>query len=525
MGVRWTSADHPDLLARSGSVGQLAIESGLVEITYASGVRLTLEGPARFDVTDHESGHLSRGKLVASVPKGAEGFRIDYADGSVIDLGTEFAMNVGLDGTADIGVFDGEIELHTGGGPPMALFESHAVRHDRHDLQEPVRAIPFQREKFVRRLPSRDFAWEITRPGVEELVFDVSHLVWKASEYRAIFKWIHGMDAVIIDHVELRLDGRPVAADSHQGITGTLGIVRDNVFSLDLPEDRFASGRWTLHATVRPHPRQNDLQHYTGPVASAGILQFEEGLVSNATAADFLGRWSYHHLGYRFIREFHPDGTISLFINGELQTGEFVGLRFTSNDSARPEHLVRLSAVVDAPGIDYNQWAAGFGLDPAGDGAPRADADGDGLPNEEERTLESSPIDPADPDARPWLPRPEKAVMMVFSAHPDDEGIFFGGALPYYTRVRKVPVVLVGVTSGDYVLAPQVREQELRNAARAYGLRTHPVFPRFKDAPFSSLDQNFDPRLRLPPRRGHQRRPHAARLAHRSRHRFRTRRA
>lgn len=92
----------------------------------------------------------------------------------------------------------------------------------------------------------------------------------------------------------------------------------------------------------------------------------------------------------------------------------------------------------------------------------------------------------------PWQPRPEKASLMVVSTHPDDEGIFFGGAIPYYTQVRPLPTVLVSMTSGDWNRPPEVREEELRNAAWEYGLRCEPIFPRFKDAPTATVDQTWD---------------------------------
>ncbi len=91
-----------------------------------------------------------------------------------------------------------------------------------------------------------------------------------------------------------------------------------------------------------------------------------------------------------------------------------------------------------------------------------------------------------------WLPQPVKAAIIVVSSHPDDEGIFFGGAIPYYARVRGLTMVHVSMTSGDYVLTPEVREGELRCADWVYGLPNEPLFPRFRDYPTRTLDQTWD---------------------------------
>ena len=83
-------------------------------------------------------------------------------------------------------------------------------------------------------------------------------------------------------------------------------------------------------------------------------------------------------------------------------------------------------------------------------------------------------------------PQPEKAVLMVIHAHPDDEGIFFGGALPYYTQVKRVPTVLVDMTTGwlnsdgSQTGNSLTREAELREVAWRYGLRNEPIFAFFQ---------------------------------------------
>ncbi len=326
MGVEWDDDDAPEPAAGAVSAERVAFRSGLVELTYASGVRVTLEGPADFAVTDATSGNLASGKLVAYVPPGAEGFTVDYAGGKVVDLGTEFAMEVS-GAKAEVGVFDGEIALHLPGDMPRSLFQDQAVIHEEGEEQR-LRAVPLDREKFVRRMPARDFRWEITSHGPREVEFDVTHLIWKPSNYRAIFKWMEGRDAIVIRDVELRRDGEPVTGDFHEGVTGGLRLVRDNVFHLDLRSEDFERGRWTLHATMEMYPREESIAEKNPPVASLGLLQFEEGLVSTATAEDFIGRWSYHHLGGHYVREFHADGRLDLFVNGKLEPEAFPGFRW-----------------------------------------------------------------------------------------------------------------------------------------------------------------------------------------------------
>jgi len=133
-----------------------------------------------------------------------------------------------------------------------------------------------------------------------------------------------------------------------------------------------------------------------------------------------------------------------------------------------------------------NIWETNNGLDPNDDGSinpdngAEGDPDGDGLPNRDEYFLDSSPNDPNDPDGRAWQARPRKAHIMVIHAHPDDEGIFFGGLLPYVTQVRHLNTILVTMNSDAPGHDPKHRETEMRNAAWEYGLRNHPVFGRFR---------------------------------------------
>jgi hypothetical protein len=318
MGVEWETGGAPDLVTTAGAIPRLAIRTGLAELTYGNGVRVTIEGPADFSITGPMTGRLLAGRVVASSPHGVEGFTIDYQGGKVVDLGTEFGLETGVGGRVELGVFDGKVELHRPGTDPLALLENQAVLLDE-GADEPVVSIPFDRGKFVRRIPARDFRWEVTAAAPLRVEFDVSHLVWKAGIYRALFKWMQGQDAVLVRDVELYRDGVLVTRSPVSGATGVIIQVHDNLFELAVPAAAFERGRWSVRATLQSKPRGVAMANSRVPIQSVGVLQFEEGLVNRAQPSDFIGTWTYHYGGVKYDRRIFPDGTIRLYREGKLE--------------------------------------------------------------------------------------------------------------------------------------------------------------------------------------------------------------
>lgn len=290
--------------------GGLTIASGLAEITHRSGTRLLIEGPAFYQPTGPNSGRLAYGKVVASVPPGAEGFTVEWADGKVVDLGTEFAIDVPRgEGQTEVGVFRGEVRVlpgdrpETGGAP---LFTGHAVRLSGGNASG-LRSIPFDQDRFIRQMPSRELPW-FYHGGNAALVWDVSHLVWSPGERLAVFKWMSGPEAITLRKVELLLDGAVVAADEHPCSIGDLSNTVGNVYRLPVSPGQWRRGTWTLRAWPEAGK----------PGASAeGILMFEDGAALAASATDFSGTWEYVHDGRFYRRAFHADGTCTLWVDGE----------------------------------------------------------------------------------------------------------------------------------------------------------------------------------------------------------------
>lgn len=85
-----------------------------------------------------------------------------------------------------------------------------------------------------------------------------------------------------------------------------------------------------------------------------------------------------------------------------------------------------------------------------------------------------------------WEESPEKADLMVLTAHPDDELIFMGGTIPYYAVQRRKQVLVVCMTG----VGP-LRSAELLNGLWEAGLRQYPVIGPFADRYCRTLEKAY----------------------------------
>lgn len=76
-----------------------------------------------------------------------------------------------------------------------------------------------------------------------------------------------------------------------------------------------------------------------------------------------------------------------------------------------------------------------------------------------------------------WQPTEAKADILFLSTHPDDELIFFGGAIPTYAVEQQRKVVVAYFTRSN-----TTRSSELLNGLWHMGVRTYPVIGNFKDS-------------------------------------------
>lgn len=87
------------------------LDSGVVELTFISGAKAAVQGPAEFKCIDGNSLELHQGKLSAEVPPPAKGFSVHTPNATVVDLGTRFGLNTSGTNSSEVDVFEGKVQV------------------------------------------------------------------------------------------------------------------------------------------------------------------------------------------------------------------------------------------------------------------------------------------------------------------------------------------------------------------------------------------------------------------------------
>jgi ferric-dicitrate binding protein FerR (iron transport regulator) len=123
--VEWPDEQRHHLEGDVLPNGLLKFDVGLAEIDFFCGATLIVEGPATLDIESDWSVRVLNGRLRATVPPAARGFIVKAADSEIIDLGTEFALNVSPE-HARLEVIDGEVEIRGGHHDGKHLLTGHS---------------------------------------------------------------------------------------------------------------------------------------------------------------------------------------------------------------------------------------------------------------------------------------------------------------------------------------------------------------------------------------------------------------
>ena len=131
----WDS-DKPLRRGDAVPLGTVKLDQGKAKFKLANGVMLTIEAPVECDLRSSAETYLQRGRLVARVPRQATGFTVGTATATLVDLGTEFAVEADEHGATEVRVIDGKVELRpnagrngsSSAGKPITLVKGDARR-------------------------------------------------------------------------------------------------------------------------------------------------------------------------------------------------------------------------------------------------------------------------------------------------------------------------------------------------------------------------------------------------------------
>ncbi|TWU44238.1 FecR protein [Novipirellula aureliae] len=92
--------------------GLLEWSAGLLQLEFYCGATVVAEGPASLEILDDSRVICRSGRLRVHVPEPARGFAVLAPTVELVDLGTEFGVDVAVDGSTEVHVFDGSVELY-----------------------------------------------------------------------------------------------------------------------------------------------------------------------------------------------------------------------------------------------------------------------------------------------------------------------------------------------------------------------------------------------------------------------------
>jgi hypothetical protein len=254
------SAPTAGNLIKTGVSWTLA--SGYVEMSSASGLKVVVQGPARFTVEKPGVLSLVSGRLTALVPKDARGFTVNTPIANIVDLGTEFGVAVTLEGQTDVETFRGTVSVTpSAGGTPSAsaaLITAGIAR--RVSASGEVGEIPAATDAFIR--PGTFDGWNAMP---RETPYDR----WKAYSERLckdpdlVAYYTFDEDTAVPEHLTNR-------ASSGDALVGLLGGTAAN---REYPV--WTTGRWPQKGALAFG--RNSHQRVEVPVSPGGLLDFSRG--------------------------------------------------------------------------------------------------------------------------------------------------------------------------------------------------------------------------------------------------------
>ncbi len=221
---------------------RLQLEHGLMQLTFGTGAKVVVEGPSEFIVSTPNQATLEQGKIAAVVPRSGRGYTILTPTAEVVDLGTEFGVEVDDAGSSEVHVFDGDVVARPRGGVESEAKLIHARQDEAIQFRTPTeqaRRMSADKLKFVRQLTPNRSSNDLPRlPVTKDLV------LWLAADVMPEIK----MDAPVATWPDILIGENRYPDDAWQFDERRCPIrVRDD---RGLPAVRFDG--WSTYLATNP---------------------------------------------------------------------------------------------------------------------------------------------------------------------------------------------------------------------------------------------------------------------------------
>lgn len=132
--------DSASSSARGFDSGEFGLGDGIAQLNFRNGAKVVLNGQCEFEIINDDHIVFHQGSLWAYCPPQAHGFKISVPGGKdIIDIGTEFAIEVNESGATQLQVFEGAVEVHTSDWPVVTLKKDQALEWAKDERPNPSR--------------------------------------------------------------------------------------------------------------------------------------------------------------------------------------------------------------------------------------------------------------------------------------------------------------------------------------------------------------------------------------------------
>jgi hypothetical protein len=136
--------------------GVLTLEKGAVKLRFDTNAKVVIEAPAKFEITTGDQIRLLSGRAYATIPPEAVGFSIKTFNSIIVDLGTEFGVQVDQGGNTELHVLKGKTTLISGSRDRISAMLTEGVAKKISGPEAQLSDLQCDGGRFVREISSQN---------------------------------------------------------------------------------------------------------------------------------------------------------------------------------------------------------------------------------------------------------------------------------------------------------------------------------------------------------------------------------